>query len=445
MQIAVLGLGYVGLTTAVGLAEIGHEVVGFDIDANHSGRIAAGEVPFYEPGLPELLQNHLKSHRFSISRNVNQAVQASEVIFICVGTPLANNSIDLSMVKAATDTIGHALRGKDAYSVIAVKSTVTPGTSYNIVREILSTHLDAANFGVCMNPEFLREGRALQDFLNPDRIVIGELDARAGLLLHSVYALFECPIIHTTLENAEIVKYASNAFLATLISFSNEIASLCEAIPRTDVQTVLDILHLDRRLLSKCDDQYLKPEILSYLWAGCGYGGSCLPKDTQALGAFAQSVDVDVPVLQGVIDMNRQRPHILVDMAQRELGDLKGRVITVLGVAFKSGTTDVRDSPAISIIQELLAQGAVVRTYDPMAVFETIDVTAYENLLSALTDSDAAIICTAWREFIDADWHSLSQVMKSPIIFDGRGILYRNQLPENIVYRCIGKKHSTFG
>ncbi len=444
MRIAVLGLGYVGLTTAVGLAEMGHETVGYDIDTIRTDRIAIGELPFYEPGLAELLQKNLNNYRFSISRNGYQAIQASEVIFICVGTPLVNNMIDVSMVEAAADTIGRALHGRGQYSVIVVKSTVIPGTSYNIVRGILSAHLDDTEFSVCMNPEFLREGRALQDFLNPDRIVIGESNARGGSVLHDVYKSFKCPIIHTTLENAEMVKYASNALLATLISFSNEIASLCEVIPKTDVQTVLDILHLDRRLLPQIDGQHLKLEIASYLWAGCGYGGSCLPKDTQALVSFGQSVDIAMPVLQGVIDINRQRPKVLVDMAMAKLGNLSGKVITILGIAFKPGTSDIRESPALFVIRDLLSHGAIVRAYDPLAELEFRDVTACENLHSALTDSDAAIICTAWHEFVVADWHSLSQVMKTPIIFDGRGILNPEHLPENVFYRRIGKKYNTF-
>lgn len=441
MHVAVVGTGYVGLTTGVCLAHLGHEVTCVDIDPERVAAIKRQQVPFYEPGLGEMLSTNLSNGRLKITGHIKSD---PEVVFITVGTPELDGRIDLSRVEMAARQIGQRLR-RDSYQVVAVKSTVVPGTTDTLVRKVLeqSSCLKAGEFGLCMNPEFLREGFAVSDFLDPDRIVIGQWDDRSGRVLAELYRTLECPKILTTLRNAEMIKYAANSLLATLISFSNEISALCEATPGTDVDVVMQGVHLDRRLSPVIDGKKVSPGVLSFLMPGCGFGGSCLPKDVNALRAFARDKGVDPALLDAVVAVNAGRPGQIVSMAESLLGTLDQAEVAVLGVAFKPGTDDTRDSPALPIIQLLAGKGARVRVYDPMvktlppALFEMVKICP--SVDNALADADAAIVVTAWPEFLELDWADACARMRRPVIIDSRNALRRVCFPSSARYVCIGQ------
>lgn len=443
MNICIIGTGYVGLVTGVGLAAVGHQIKCMDIDAERVGMIQRGDVPFYERDLPELLHQVQAEGRFSVTTDAETAILESEITFIAVGTPTENGQQDLSAVNAATHSIGEVLQESDTYHVVVVKSTVLPGTTRGTVRDILLTYLSEERFGLCMNPEFLREGNSVDDFMQPDRIIIGQFDERAGDVLERVYESFDCPILRTSLENAELTKYASNSLLSTLISFSNEIAAICENTPNTNVVDVMEMLHLDKRWSPMVDDVgRVSPPIMAYLMAGCGYGGSCLPKDIQALVTYGQSLGIELPQLSGTIQVNEKRPSILVEIAESVLGDLWGKTITILGLAFKPDTDDTRASSSWTVINELGEKGVKIRAFDPLvgSIEDEIPVQLFETIESALMDSDGAIICTAWGEFRSADWEHLTSIMRSPLVVDGRNLLRGIGLPDNMIYRGIGRR-----
>lgn len=447
MRISIVGTGHIGLTTGVCLASIGHQVVCVDIVPERVAAVNSGRTPFYEPGLTEMLSVALSNMRLHATTELAEAVLESEVTFITVGTPQMDQGIDLSYVTLAARQIGSGLRYVSGYHVVAVKSTVVPGTTDTLLRNILeeASGRRAGEFGLCMSPEFLREGSAINDFMNPDRIVIGQWNEESGQVLAKLYESFDCPKILTTLRNAEMIKYASNALLATLISFSNEIAELCEATPGTDVDVVMDGLHLDRRLSPIVDGQRITPGILSYLRAGCGFGGSCLPKDVNALRVYAREVRLTPSLLDAVMAVNIQRPARLVRLAEEVLGSLHGRTVTVLGLAFKPGTDDLRDSPALAVIDHLLRRGATVRGYDPKTLRQARlllhdQVQLYDTPESALSEADVALICTAWPEFTRWDWDALARMMRCSVIIDGRNVLRKVKLPRDITYLTIGRK-----
>jgi len=445
MRITIVGAGYVGLTTAVGLASVGHLVICVDIESDRVTAVNGGKAPFYEPGLGETLSSALSSGRLYATTGLAEAVIDSEVTIIAVGTPSTDHGIDLSYVTSAARVIGAALRHVSGYHVVVLKSTVVPGTTDTLVRKTLeeSSGRAAGEFGLCMNPEFLREGSSIGDFMNPDRIVIGQWDKKSGQVLAELYKSFDCPKIFTTLRNAEMIKYASNAFLATLISFSNEIAEFCEVIPNTDTQVVMRALHLDHRLSPVIDRQRQSLGILSFLWPGCGFGGSCLPKDVNALRAYAREHAVTPYLLDAVMEINSRRPAHLVALAEEALGTLSGATITVLGLTFKPGTDDLRESPALVIIKLLLGKGACVRAYDPIvtSVVPGIDdrVALCKTPEEALRETDAALLVTAWPEFDSWDWATLCGTMRHQVIIDGRNALDNVSWPENARYISIGR------
>jgi UDPglucose 6-dehydrogenase/GDP-mannose 6-dehydrogenase len=448
MRVTIIGTGYVGLTTGVCLANVGHDVVCVDIIPDRVALINRGESPFYEPELDRLLGRALATNKLKATTELAATVASSEITLIAVGTPQVNDRIDLSYVRAAARQIGAALRDCSDYHVVAIKSTVVPGTTDGLVRKELeeASGLVAGEFGLCMNPEFLREGSALYDFNQPDRIVIGQWDERSGQTLARLYEGFDCPRLFTTLRNAEMIKYASNALLATLISFSNEIAAVCEATPQTDVATVLEGVHLDRRLSPIVDGERVHPEILAFLRAGCGFGGSCLPKDVNAFRAYARELAITPNLLDAVVTVNAQRPGQLIDLVKRELGALQDANVAVLGLAFKAGTDDLRESPSLRIIELLEAHGASVKSYDPMfasrpAALVNNGVTVCNSLDQALQAADAAIVVTAWPQFANADWRFLCQLMKQQIIIDGRNALRGVSWPETARYVNIGQHH----
>lgn len=451
MRIAIVGTGYVGLTTGVCLASLGQQVTCVDIVPERVAVINDGKVPFYEPGLAEMLSATLSSGRLRASTNSAEAVATAEVTFITVGTPQTEQGIDLSYVAIAAQQIGFALHHASGYHAVVVKSTVVPGTTDTLVRNILeeTSGRQAGTFGLCMNPEFLREGSAINDFMNPDRIIIGQWDERSGQVLADLYKPFDCPKVFTTLQNAEMIKYASNALLATLISFSNEIAALCEVTPETDIGVVMHGVHLDRRLSPMIKGERVSPGILSFLVAGCGFGGSCLPKDVNALRAYAYERGVTPYLLDAVIKINAKRPEYLVRLAESSLGSLRDARVTVLGLAFKPGTDDVRESPALAVIRLLLEKGAVVKAYDPVVLSASASSGVDEcgalcnTPEEALRNADAALLVTGWPEFAEWDWSSLCGKMRHQIIIDGRNVLRSVSWPEGVRYLSIGRVPKT--
>ena len=446
LNIAIIGTGYVGLVTGVCLARAGHHVTCVDRDPSRIEHLRAGAAPFYEPGLDAELQGAYADGTFAATTDTAAAVKAAELVFVTVGTPSTDGKIDLEQIGAVLDDVGAIIARDDTYRTIVIKSTVVPSTTdgFAIPRlERTSGKRAGRDFGIAMNPEFLREGCAIGDFTHPDRIVIGELDTRSGDLAARVYESYDCPKIRTSLRNAELIKYSSNALLATLISFSNEIATICESIPGLDVDAVMDGLHLDRRLSPLVEQQRVTPDILSYLRAGAGFGGSCLPKDVSALRAFASDNDVPMPLLDAVLQVNAERPAAIVRILREELGDLRDRTIAILGLAFKAGTDDLRESASLRVAALLLAAGANVRAFDPVALkygHNAIDarIAVAADGHAAFDGADAVVLMTAWPEFTTWPLEELARTMRSSVFVDGRGALRKQSWPAGTRYRTIG-------
>jgi UDPglucose 6-dehydrogenase len=414
MHIAVIGTGYVGLVTGACFAEFGVDVICVDVDAAKLKRLSAGEMPIYEPGLEQMVTKNMQSGRLRFTTDIKQAVEQALVIFLAVGTPpKPDGSPDLSFVEAAARSVAEHMNG---YKVIVTKSTVPIGTGEvirKLIREALKTPL---HFGIVSNPEFLREGAAINDFMRPDRVVIGSKDDEAIAIMRDLYRplyLIEAPFVVTSLEAAELTKYAANAFLATKISFINEIANMCESIG-CDVHDVARGIGMDKRIGSK------------FLHPGPGFGGSCFPKDTQALASVARDFKCDSLIVDAVIEVNRRQRQAMVPKIQKLVGDLEGKTIAVLGLAFKPETDDMRESPAIDIIKGLLESGATVRAYDPVAMAEARKVlqgVVYaDDEYAAVTDADALVFVTEWNQFRALDMGRIRDLMKSPSVADLRNI-----------------------
>jgi len=413
MIISVVGGGYVGLVSSICFAELGHSVKLIELEKDKVEMINAGKAPIYEDGLDVLLSKH-------IDRNLKvfsdyEDISDSDVSFICVGTPpSADGSANLSMIISACRSIGDALRSFQGYHVVAVKSTVPPGTTRNLViPTVLETSRKTVQeIGFCMNPEFLREGRAIQDFMSPDRIVVGSLDDKSGDTIELVYKSLKAPVIRTNLTEAEMIKYASNAFLATKISFANEIGNICKNLG-IDVYNVMRGVGLDHRISSH------------FLNAGVGFGGSCFPKDVSALIHLAKGLGEDPILLKSVMEINERQPVRIVDLLERRVGSLSGKRVAVLGLAFKDNTDDVRESRSIKVIMELISKRATVVAYDPKAnssMQRIIPGIEYSQCAAeALENADACVVLTEWPEFgaLDKEF----DLMKSKIIIEGRKVL----------------------
>jgi UDPglucose 6-dehydrogenase/GDP-mannose 6-dehydrogenase len=447
MRISVIGTGYVGLVTGIGLASLGHQVICVDVDIERIRAISQGKSPVYEKGLGELLKSVLDVGHFSATIALESAVLNSEVTFICVGTPTTvEGNIDLSQVKAASIQIGTVLQQKETYHLVVVKSTVAPGTSLEVILSLIkeSSGKSLGEFGLCVNPEFLREGNAIEDFMNPDRIIIGEFDKRSGELLAEVYSCFDVPILRTSPQTAEMIKYANNALLGSLISFSNEIANICERTPNVDVVDVLNAICLDKRLNPTVGNKLVNPQILTYLMAGCGFGGSCLPKDISALVSFSKARGYDPKLLPSVLSINEKQPVHLVELAQKELGNLDGKRVAVLGLAFKPDTDDLRGSPAIPIIRELIKRKAIVSVYDPGAMknaesfFQDLGLDFCCSVGEAIRGADACLLVTKWDEFKKITPELLMKEMSQPILVDGRRLLNSKDFHGKVKYIGIG-------
>jgi len=437
MRVSIIGTGYVGLVTGACLAEVGHEVACVDVDSRKVDHINRGETPIYEEGLEDLLRRNVGT-RLRATTDIRRAVHDSEITFIAVGTPFDGQRIDLSYIRQVARDIGAVLREKDGYHVVVVKSTVVPGTTDEVVLPLLeeaSGKRAGAAFGVGMNPEFLTEGVAVSDFMEPDRIVVGGMDARTTDVLARVYAPFkDVPVMHTNNKTAEMIKYTSNAVLATLISFSNEIGNLCSRLGGVDVADVMQGVHLARYFTTSLEDgRRATAPITSFLYAGCGFGGSCLPKDVKALVAHGEAAGQPMPLLDTVVKINEQQPRRVVDLLEKHFPSLAGVRVSVLGLAFKPDTDDMRESPAIPIIRDLLALGAVVSAYDPVAaesakkVLPAKGIRFVQDLEHALRDADAALIVTSWQEFLGIPG-ILSRLEHPPLIVDGRRMLDKRRV-----------------
>jgi UDPglucose 6-dehydrogenase len=414
MKISVIGTGYVGTVSAACFAQLGHEVICVDIDKSKIDKINAGIPPIYEEGLAELLEKHA-GKKLSGTSDYRYAVMNSDVSFICVGTPSGpSGNIELGIVKAASASLGDALKDKKDYHVIVVKSTVVPETTEKVVLPIIEKYSKKrpGDFGIAMNPEFLREGKAIYDFMHPDKIVIGSMDKKAGDLVASLYSGLDCEITRTNPRTAEMIKYVNNAFLATKISFSNEIGNICKQL---DINTyeVMKAVGKDFRI---------GPHFLN---SGAGFGGSCFPKDVKALIGKAKSIGYEPLILESVIKVNEKQPGQMVLLLKKELGELKGKKIAVLGLAFKNDTDDIRESRAIPVINELLENGAEVGAYDPMAnenmsrIFGNI--TYNSSAADALKGTEACLVMTEWDEFKKLDKEF--DLMENKLIIDGRHML----------------------
>lgn len=431
MKISIVGTGYVGLVSGACLADRGHEVTCVDVDASKVDSINAGRAPIHEPGLPELLAANVGG-RLRATRDLGAAVRGSEMTMIAVGTPAVGGRISLEFVERAAADIGAALKDKRDWHAVVVKSTVIPGTTDGAVRravESASGKAAGAGFGLGMNPEFLTEGTAVRDFMQPDRLVLGGIDGRTQDALAALYAAFDpdVPRIRCNNATAEMIKYASNSVLATLISFSNEVARLCDAVGNVDVADVMRGVHASAYLTTRRDGMApVRAGIASFLEAGCGFGGSCLPKDVTALTAQGRELGLDMPLLRSVLDINRTQPDELVKLAYRHFPDLRGRKVAVLGLAFKPDTDDVRESPAFPVLRRFRDAGAVLTAYDPVACPRDHEalrgVRLAESLADAVSGAEIVVLVTRWKEF-DVLPELIRQNAGTALVIDGRRVL----------------------
>ncbi len=436
MNICVIGCGYVGLVTGAVFADLGNDVIGVDVEQTRVDTLQAGNCPIHEPGLPELLERNLKEGRLTFSTSTSGAVSQSDIIFICVGTPpAADGGTDLSQVETAATQIARAV---DGYKIIVNKSTVPVGTG-DFVRSVIEKNgVAARSFDVVSNPEFLREGQAVRDTLHPDRIVIGSSSREAAKTVQRLYEALNAPVLLTDVQSAELIKYASNAFLATKITFINAVANLCEKT-QADVHEVARGMGADSRIGP------------AFLGAGLGYGGSCFPKDVDALLHASRRLGAEMRILESVKTENDSRvPRFTQRIIERIGGGgaapLAGKTIAVLGLSFKPDTDDMREARSIEICRTLRAAGAALRAYDPIAtenarkIIGTENVEYCRNPYEAAQGASAAVIVTEWREFIQLNLARLKTRMREPIVFDGRNIYSAEQVTDaGFEYHAIGK------
>lgn len=434
MKVAVLGTGYVGLVQSVCLAELGNDVIGIDIDEEKIRQLNDGVSPIYEPGLKELLERNLRTNRLRFTSDTTSGLADAQIVFIAVGTPSApDGRADLTYVQSAATAIGTALRtnAPATYPIVVNKSTVPIGTG-NLVERLITAQTKQSCI-VVSNPEFLREGSAVQDFMKPDRIVIGtDHGNEASERLKALYAPLNAPILVTDLKTAELIKYASNAFLATEISFINSIAQIADAVG-ADVMDVSAGMKLDKRI---------GPH--AFLNAGVGYGGSCFPKDVQALIRIAHDAGIHFEILEATEDVNTMQRQFLVTKLLNALPSLEGTTIGVWGLAFKPKTDDMRDAPALTILPELQSRGATIKAFDPVAEIQArrqlTNIQFCDDPYQAANDADALLILTDWNEFREPDFDKLARLMKQPVIVDGRNMYTPAAMREyGFTYLSVGR------
>jgi len=433
MYISVIGTGYVGLVTGACFAEFGLNVLCMDLDEKRISSLEKGKVPFFEPGLAELVEKNIQAGRLRFTTDLHKAVDEALAIFIAVGTPSRpDGSADLSFVDEVARSVGSRMTG---YKVVITKSTVPVGTARRVRKLIEENQTTPVNFGVVSNPEFLREGSAIEDFMRPNRVVIGADSPEAVAIMKDLYRplyLLDAPIVITDIPTAEVIKYASNVFLATKISFINEMANLCELVG-ADVQMVSKGMGLDKRIGSK------------FLHAGPGYGGSCFGKDTAALINIGEEAGYEMKVAKATKRVNEDQRAKMVEKIHSAMGDVKGKTIALLGLAFKPNTDDIRDSPALYIAEQLLQAGCAVRTYDPEALEESMKVVPNmvpcQDAYQTVEGADAVVLVTEWNQFRNLDFEQIRSKVKSPIFIDLRNVYEPQRMAEQgFYYVSVGRK-----
>lgn len=424
MNVLVIGTGYVGTTTGLVLCEKGHKVTGLDIDEKKVKALSDGKLHFYEQGLPELLTKHLTQKNISFTTDSKTAIQQNDYIFICVGTPKnEDGSADLSAVYSVAKMIGTHM---NKYKVVINKSTVPVGTASK-VKAVIEAENGDIPFDVVSNPEFLREGSALYDALHPDRVVIGSYSHKALEMMTQLYSGETAPIIETTPNAAELIKYASNSFLALKISFINQLARLCD-IMGVDIDEISKGIGLDHRI----GPHFLK--------AGIGYGGSCFPKDVSALITIAKEQGMNLSILEEVESINKTQPFYFLEKVDEKIGGLEKKSIAVLGIAFKPGTDDTRESPSLVLLDELVSKGCVVKVHDPIVRLSNPSVEQCNDVFETVEGVDAVLLITDWEEYTQLDWEKVKNAVRQPFVFDGRNVLNKQELESlGFQYEGIGK------
>jgi len=432
MNICVIGVGYVGLVTGACFAEFGIKVTCVDNDREKISGLQQGKIPIYEPGLEELVLKNVREKRLQFTDNLEEGVKHSLVVFIAVGTPSDKEGrADLRYVKEVAEAIGRTM---DGYKIIVTKSTVPVGTGQLISRIVRQHQKKKHPFDIVSNPEFLREGSAIEDFMHPNRVVIGAQSDQAVAIMKDLYSplyLIETPFLITGVETAEMIKYASNAFLAAKISFINEMANICERVG-ADVHQVARGMGLDQRIGPK------------FLHPGPGFGGSCFPKDTQAIVQLAQSLGYEFEIVKAVLKVNQRQKQIMVDKIVTVAGPLKGKTLGVLGLTFKPNTDDIREAPALTIIKKLVALGAHIQIYDPAGMPEARKVLKKvefkEDLYGAGQDAEALILITEWNQFRNIDWSRMKGLLKRPLVIDLRNMYDPVKMhKQGITYHSVGR------
>ncbi|WP_311081885.1 UDP-glucose/GDP-mannose dehydrogenase family protein [Paenibacillus polymyxa] len=429
MKLAVIGTGYVGLVSGVCFAQKGNEVICVDLEQHKIDMLNRAESPIYEPGIEELIALNLEAGRLEFTSDLADAVRRSDIVILAVGTPsLANGEANLSYIEQAAADVGKAMNG---YKIIMTKSTVPVGTNEKI-KDVLARHT-SLSFDIVSAPEFLREGSAINDTLYPDRIIIGLDNTGLRETMVTLHQVFTDKIYVTDIRSAEMIKYASNAFLATKISFINEIANICEKVG-ADVTCVADGMGMDKRIGS------------SFLQAGIGYGGSCFPKDTNALIQIAGNVDYEFKLLKSVVEVNTDQRFMIVSKLRESLGQLNGVSIGIWGLAFKPNTDDIREAPALEIVETLIQAGAIVKLYDPIAMDKFKERVDHPNIVwcsspqQAAEGSDAVCLLTDWEEFKKVDLVQLASILRKPILIDGRNVFAEEQIQgSGLEYYSVGR------
>lgn len=437
MKIVIVGAGYVGLVTGVCFADLGHEIICVDKDKSKIGEMKKGVPPIFEPGLEQLMQKNIQAQRLFFSENIKEAVLQSNIIFIAVDTPsLENGEADIKNIKIVAETIAEIKRGSSQYFIVVNKSTVPVGTAQIVKNIFLSKGFNTEQFGVVSNPEFLREGSAINDSMRPDRIIIGGDNQKAIDIIAELYTplyRIEMPIIKTNLETAELIKYAANSFLATKIAFINEMANICDAIG-ADIHLVAKGIGSDGRI-----GKY-------FLHPGPGFGGACFPKDSRALVKIAEKAGFETKIVKAVIEANKFQKSVILQKIHKHFeNNLDGKTFALLGLSFKANTDDIRETPALLVVNELLKKGAKIKAFDPVAMpnFKKVisdKINYADNIYSAIEDADALILLTEWNDFRYIDIEKVKELLKKPIIFDARNLYDPKKLKESgFIYYSIGR------
>lgn len=436
-RIGVVGLGYVGLPLACAFASKSFKVIGLDTDLEKIELIKKGEAPIYEEGLQDLLKKVLEEKSLKVTSSYKEMLEESDACFICVGTPSnPDGSVDLRYVKETIEMLGESYRRVDKYLLLVVRSTIPPGTTLNVIRKILEewSGKNIGEYGLCFNPEFLREGRALYDIFNPDRIIIGAIDEESGRILLDIYKRFHGismpPVLITNPTNAELIKYVSNVFLATKISFINMISQICQRIPNADVKVVAEGIGMDKRIGRE------------FLNAGLGWGGSCFPKDVKAFLRFGEEIGLRLNLVESIIEINESQIENAVKLVEELVGRLDRKTISILGLAFKPGTDDVRESRSIRLVEELLKYNVEIKVHDPKALEKAKKILGdrviyCRTIEECLTGSDLCILGTEWAEYKELKQETLKKYMRRPALLDCRR-LYDPEEFKEIRFSAIG-------